>query len=59
MNILYWLIIGIVIAEFAYDLLLNILNIKASKNPIPAVLSGLYDDEKYKKQQAYFVTTKK
>lgn len=59
MNILYWLIIGIVIAEFAYDLLLNILNIKVSKNPIPAVLSGLYDDEKYKKQQAYFRDNKK
>lgn len=59
MDILYWLIIIIVFAEFAYSLLLNILNVKASKRPIPNILSGLYDDERYNKQQSYFRDNKK
>lgn len=52
-NILYWTIIVIVVAEFAFDCVLRYLNIKASKQPIPKELEGLYDEETYKKQQAY------
>lgn len=52
-NILYWTIIVIVVAEFAFDCILRYLNIKASKQPIPKELEGLYDEETYKKQQAY------
>jgi len=52
-NIIYWTIICIVIAEFGFDCLLRYLNIKASKQPIPKELEGLYDEETYKRQQAY------
>lgn len=52
-NFLYWTIIVIVVAEFAFDCVLRYLNIKASKQPIPKELEGLYDEATYKKQQAY------
>lgn len=52
-NILYWIIISIVVAEFALDSVLRYLNAKASKKPIPKELEGLYDETTYKKQQAY------
>ena len=51
---LYWLIIAIVLADFLFSVWLKVLNIRASKNPVPKVLEGLYDDEKYAKQQDYF-----
>ena len=51
---LYWAIIAIVLADFFLDLYLSILQIKASKWPIPKVLEGLYDSEKYSRQQSYF-----
>lgn len=52
-NTLYWIIILIVVAEFVFDSVLRYLNIKASKQPIPKELEGLYDEATYKKQQAY------
>lgn len=56
---LYWIIIAIVIAEFLLDITLRVLNAKASKNPIPRQLAGIYDEEKYKKQQAYSTANRK
>ena len=50
---LYWIIIAIVVAEFAYSITLSALNRKASHQPIPALLSGIYDEEAYARQQAY------
>lgn len=50
---LYYIIILIVVAEFAFDCLLRYLNIKASRLPIPEELAGLYDEETYKRQQSY------
>lgn len=50
---LYYIIIFIVVAEFAFDCVLRYLNIKASKQPIPKELEGLYDDDTYRRQQAY------
>ena len=50
---LYWAIIAFIVADFAIGLWLTILNAKASTWPVPKVLEGLYDDEKYRKQQAY------
>ena len=49
----YWLIIAFMVADFVIGLWLTALNIKASKWPVPKVLEGLYDDKKYRKQQAY------
>ena len=51
--VLYWIIIAIVLAEFAYSITLSILNRKASHLPIPKLLSGIYDETEYWKQQVY------
>lgn len=53
-TVLYWLIIAIVLADFLLAVWLKVLNIRASKNPVPKVLEGLYDEEKYARQQGYF-----
>ncbi|MBQ9642078.1 MAG: M48 family metallopeptidase [Bacteroidaceae bacterium] len=50
---LYWIIITIVVAEFIYSVVLSVLNRRASHNPIPNLLEGVYNQEAYKKQQAY------
>lgn len=50
---LYWTIIAIVLAEFAYSITLSILNRKASHSPIPPQLTGIYDETEYARQQAY------
>lgn len=50
---LYYLIIFIVVAEFALNTTLRVLNRRASHNPIPERLKGIYDEEAYRRQQAY------
>jgi len=50
---LYWLVIAIVVAEYAWSTLLTLLNIKASRQPIPDLLADMYDAERYRKQQEY------
>lgn len=50
---LYWIIIAICVAEFIYSSLIHFLNNKAAGLPIPSVLTGLYDEETYRKQQDY------
>ena len=50
---LYWIIIAICVAEFIFSSILHFLNKKASHLPIPSVLSGLYDEETYRRQQLY------
>lgn len=52
-NILFWTIIIICIADFIYDIVMYKLNRKASHQPIPAELSGLYDEKAYARQQEY------
>ena len=56
---LFWLIIVIVVAEYAWSTLLTLLNIRASRQPIPTLLADLYDAERYRKQQAYAMTNRK
>ncbi len=51
--VLYWTIIVIVLAEFAYSITLSVLNRKASHLPIPERLVGIYDEAEYARQQAY------
>ena len=53
MHPLLILIIAFVLLEFAVSSVLSWLNSKWMTHPIPEVLQGLYDDEKYRKQQAY------
>lgn len=50
---LYYIIIFILILEFIYNMVLTALNRKASHNPIPDELSGIYDEEAYRRQQSY------
>ncbi len=54
MNPIFIALITIFVLDFCFSRTLSLLNIKNSKAPIPAPLQGLYDDEKYAKQQAYF-----
>jgi STE24 endopeptidase len=52
-------IIIILIANFALERYLSILNLGYSKNELPAVLRDIYDPEKYAKQQDYFRTNQR
>ena len=49
-TVIFYAIIFILVADFIWERALSLLNIKASKSTIPALLTGLYDEEKYKKQ---------
>ena len=53
MSTLLLLIIAFVLLEFAVSSVLSWLNGKWLTHPIPKVLEGLYDEEKYRKQQEY------
>ena len=56
---MFWIIILIEIGEYVFDLVLDVLNVRASKRPIPKVLEGIYDEASYRKQQAYFRANKR
>ena len=56
---LFWLVIVIVVAEYVWSTILTLLNIRASRQPVPALLADLYDEERYRKQQAYAMTNRK
>ena len=56
---LYWLVVCIVAAEYVWSAWLTLLNIRASRQPIPDLLNGLYDEGQYRKQQAYAMTNRK
>lgn len=51
---IYTLIIIIIVADYLLERYLAVLNIQSSKKPLPALLSGIYDDDKYARQQEYF-----
>lgn len=53
---LFIIIISILVIEFGFDRFLSILNIKYSQKQLPEVLSGIYDEDKYARQQDYFIT---
>lgn len=52
-KLIFWIVIALILLDYLQDVLLIFLNNKASKQPIPTLLEGLYDKEKYNKQQAY------
>ena len=56
---LYGLVICFVLAEYVWSSFLTLLNVKAARQPVPAVLAGLYDEESYRRQQAYAMTNRK
>lgn len=53
---LFYIIIAILIADYALNQTLDYLNSTWRTKPIPQELAGIYDDEKYKKQQSYSQT---
>ena len=59
MSTLLLLIIAFVLLEFAVSSVLSWLNGKWLTHPIPKVLEGLYDEEKYRKQQQYTRATRR
>ncbi|MHB9054544.1 MAG: M48 family metallopeptidase [Paludibacteraceae bacterium] len=53
-QLIYIIILIILISDFIVERILSVLNVKSSKQPVPALLTGIYDEEKYRKQQSYF-----
>ena len=58
-NFVFWIIIAIVLAEFVLNRVVSYLNSTWFGKPIPAELEGIYDAEKYVKQQRYSMTNYK
>ena len=57
MNTLLLIILIIIVLEFLLELILDLLNLKARKQPIPTILSDVYPPDRYKQQQSYKVET--
>ena len=53
------LIIAFVALEFVVSSVLSWLNTRWMTHPVPPELEGLYDEEKYRKQQEYMRTNKR
>ncbi len=52
-EILFWIIIGILVVDFIFKKYLDYLNTTNMRDVLPNEVKGIYDEEKYKKQQAY------
>ena len=52
-NILFWIIIAILLLDFLFEKYLEYLNTTKWSDTIPEEVKGIYDEEKYAKQQAY------
>ena len=52
-EILFLTIIGIIVLDFIFEKYLDYLNTKTMSEVLPDELKGIYDEEKYRKQQAY------
>lgn len=55
-NWIFWIVVVLMLGDFALERILSILNMRHSTQPIPDILSGIYDEEKYTHQQSYFRT---
>ncbi|WP_370104018.1 M48 family metallopeptidase, partial [Winogradskyella sp.] len=53
---LFYIIIAIIIINFIKDKILDAINAKHYNDPIPKELNDVYDEEEYKKSQAYKAT---
>ena len=51
--LLFWIIIGIIILDFLFEKYLDYLNTTRWSDVLPEEVKGIYDEEKYKIQQAY------
>jgi len=52
-QILFYIIIGLLVADFIFERFLEYLNSTQWSDQLPAELKGIFDDEKYRQQQAY------
>ncbi len=52
-EIIFWIIIGIIVLDFLFENYLDYLNTTRMSKKLPEEVKGIYDEEKYKKQQAY------
>ena len=51
---LFYIILAIIILDFAFERFLDYLNSTMLSNQLPTELKGIYDPEKYRKSQDYF-----
>ncbi|WP_204345002.1 M48 family metallopeptidase [Psychroserpens algicola] len=58
-SLLFYIIIAIICINFIIDKVLDYLNAKHYNDPIPKELSDVYDEDEYKKSQAYKKTNYK
>jgi len=52
-NTIFFIILIIVVLDFIFERIMDWLNSSWRTKPIPEELAGIYDEEKYKKQQEY------
>lgn len=52
-QIIMYIIIGILVFDYLFGRILTHLNLKSNKGPLPEELKDTFDEEKYKKTQAY------
>ncbi len=52
-SILFWIIIALLVLDFIFENYLDYLNTTKWSTTLPPELQGIYDNEKYAKQQAY------
>lgn len=52
-QVLYYIILAIVVAGFLFGIVLDFLNSRTLNSRMPDAVKGIYDEEKYKKQQDY------
>ena len=52
-EIIFWLIITIIVLDFVFENYLEYLDTKMMGTALPDELSGIYDQEKYSRQQSY------
>lgn len=52
-SLLFYLIIGILILQFAIETILDVLNARKFKDPVPDELEDVFDQEAYRKSQEY------
>lgn len=52
-NTIFYIIIAIIVFDFIFERVMEWLNGSWRSKPIPNELQGIYDDDKYKKQQRY------
>jgi len=56
MTTLFWIILGILILDFVVERVLDYLNTTRWSTQLPDEVKGIYDEDKYRRQQAYSKT---